>query len=154
MAIRRAERAGNAWPAEQGNLWALRLMALQLSTVYFWGAFDKTRWAVLGGDRLEQPLMYLYFGSDYPGTWFHWTAVTIAWSALLLEYSLAVGLWFRRVQARLMVAGIVFHLVLYIVLPVTVFSIASIVTYLAFLDPDKVHRSVDRMLGRGKGAPH
>ena len=27
---------------------------------------------VLGGDRIEQPLMYLYLGSDYPGAWFHW----------------------------------------------------------------------------------
>jgi len=147
MAIRRAERSGVAWPTEYGNVWAVRLLALQMSTIYFWGAFDKTRWAVLGGDRMEQPFMYLYFGSDYPGDWFHWLAVLTAWCVVLLEYCLSFGLWFRRVRAPLMLVGILFHCVMYYALPVTVFSVACIFAYLAFLEPDTVHRSIDRMLG-------
>ena len=151
LATRRADRQGRSWPNEYGNLWAIRLMALHMSMVYFWGAFDKTRWAVLGGDRIEQPLMYLYFGSDFPGTWFEWAAIAIAWSTVTLEYSLAFGLWLARTRSRLMLLGIVFHATLYVVLPVTVFSVACVVSYLAFLDPKDVHRAVDRLLGI---APH
>jgi uncharacterized membrane protein YphA (DoxX/SURF4 family) len=147
LAIRRAERSGYSWPVEWGNVWALRLVSLQLSAIYFWGAFDKMRWAVLGGDRIEQPLMYLYFGSDYPGAWFHWLAVVVAWSTIVVECSLAIGLWVRRFQRPLMMLGLLFHVTLYYALPVTVFSIASILAYLAYIHPDTVHRAVDRMMG-------
>ena len=154
LAIQRAEGRGISGPEENGNLWAVRLMALQMSMVYFWGAFDKTRWAVLGGDRIEQPLMYLYFGSDYPGAWFEWAAIIVACSTVLLEYSLAFGLWFRRTRPRLMLLGILFHATLYVALPVTVFSVACIVSYLAFLDPEDVHRAVERLLGAKNEAVH
>ena len=147
MALRRAERQGNSWPLERGNVWAIRVVGLQLSAIYFWGAVDKTRWAYLGGDRLEQPLMYLYLGSDYPGAWFHWAAIGMACTTVALEYCLAVGLWFQRVQKPLMAYGLLFHAGLYYFLPVTVFSIASMVAYLAYLCPQQVHDFIDRMVG-------
>jgi len=147
LAVRQAEQHGRPWPVEQGNVWAVRLVGLQLSAIYFWGAVDKTRAAYLGGDRLEQPVMYLYFGSDYPGNWFHWLAIAVACSTVTLEYALAVGLWFRKLQKPLMMFGLMFHAGLYYFLPVTIFSIASMVAYLAYLDPRTVHGAIDRMLG-------
>jgi uncharacterized membrane protein YphA (DoxX/SURF4 family) len=149
IAIRRAEKTDQPWPKEWGNVWAVRLVALQLSAIYFWGAVDKVRWAYLGGDRVEQPLMYLYIGSDFPGEWFHWLAIGTAFATVTLEFTLTVGLWIRRVQLPLMVAGFIFHAGLYYFLPVTVFSIASMVAYLAYLHPDDVHRAFGRMLSRG-----
>ena len=149
LAIGRAERLGRSWPEELGNVWAVRLIGLQLSAIYFWGAIDKARWAYLGGDRVEQPLMYLYVGSDFPGEWFHWLAIVIAFSTVTLELTLTFGLWIRRVQVPLMAAGLAFHAGLYYFLPVTVFSIASMVAYLAYFHPDDVHRALDRMLSRG-----
>ena len=147
LAIRRAERAGTPWPREWGNLWAVRLVSLQLSAIYFWGAVDKTRMAFLGGDRVEQPLMYLYFGSDHPGQWFHLAAIAFAWSTILLEYALTVGLWIPRVRLPLMALGLSFHAGLYYFLPVTVFSISSMAAYIAYFHPAQVHRVIDRMLG-------
>ncbi len=149
LAIRKAEKNGTRWPMEFGNVWAVRLVGLQLSAIYFWGAIDKTRWAYLGGDRLEQPLMYLYFGSDFPGDWFHWAAIALAWSTVTLEYSLTFGLWIRKLQPPLMALGLLFHAGLYYFLPVTIFSIASMVAYLAYLDPRAVHAFIDRMLDAG-----
>ena len=154
LAIGRADRKGAPWPVEYGNVWAVRLMALHMSMVYFWGAFDKTRWAVLSGDRIEQPLMYLYFGSDFPGQWFEWAAMAVACTTVLLEYSLAIGLWFRRTRSRLMLVGVLFHTTLYVALPVTVFSVACILSYLAFMEPKDVHRAVDRLLGSNSGPAH
>ena len=147
LAIRRAERSGVAWPREWGNLWGLRLVALQLSAIYFWGAMDKSRMAFLGGDRIEQPLMYLYFGSDYPGEWLHVLSIVIAVSTVSLEYVLTVGLWFRRIVFPLMVLGVIFHAAIYYFLPVSVFSVASIAAYLAYMPPSSVHRFFDRLLG-------
>ena len=147
IAQRRADRSGESWPREWGNVWASRLIGLQLSAIYFWGAVDKTRWAYLGGDRLEQPLMYLYFGSDYPGEWFQWAALGMAFTTVTLEYCLAVGLWLQRTQKPLMIYGLLFHAGLYYFLPVTIFSIASMVAYLAYLRPQQVHDAIDRMVG-------
>jgi uncharacterized membrane protein YphA (DoxX/SURF4 family) len=151
LAIRRAEAQGLSWPKEWGNVWAVRLIGLQLSAIYFWGALDKTRWAFLGGDRLEQPLMYLYFGSDFPGEWFHWLCIGVAFSTITLEYTLTVGLWIRRVQWPLLCAGVAFHAGLYYFLPITVFSVASVVAYLSYIHPDTVHQAITRMLSAGPG---
>jgi len=147
LAIRKAEARGDVWPDEFGNVWALRLVGLQLSAIYFWGAIDKCRMAYLGGDRVEQPFMYLYFGSDYPGDWFHICAVVLAVSSVLLELFLTFGLWIRRMMLPLMVLGILFHAGIYYLLPVTVFSVASVAAYLAYMPPDEVHRFIDRLLG-------
>ena len=149
LAIRRAERAGLAWPREWGNLWGLRLVALQLSAIYFWGAVDKSRLAFLGGDRIEQPLMYLYFGSDHPGQWLQVLSVAVAISTVCLEYVLTIGLWFRRLMLPLMVLGVIFHAAIYYFLPVSVFSVASVAAYLAYMPPEAVHRFFDRLLGVG-----
>ena len=53
-----------------------------------------------------------------------------------------------------MLLGILFHATLYVALPVTVFSVACIVSYLAFLDPEDVHRAVERLLGAKNEAVH
>lgn len=150
LAIHKANINGQDWPEEVGNVWALRLVALQLSAVYFWGAVNKTRIAFLGGDRIEQPLLYLYFGSDYPGEWFHWLAICTAVSTVTLEYVLVFGLWMRRIQGPMMVLGVIFHAGIYYFLPVKVFSIASIVAYLAYMDPKWLHTALDKIMGHGQ----
>jgi uncharacterized membrane protein YphA (DoxX/SURF4 family) len=149
LRILRCGSRGTPWPQEWGNLWAVRLIGLQLSAIYFWGAIDKSRLAFLGGDRVEQPLMYLYFGSDFPGEWFHWACMALAMSSVLLEYTLALGLWFRRTRTPLIWIGIVFHIGLYYFLPVTVFSVASVVAYIAYIEPSAIHRFFDQMLSVG-----
>ncbi len=147
LEVRRAEQQNEAWPQEVGNLWATRLIALQLAAIYFWGAINKCRDAFLDGDRLEQPIMYLYFGSDSPGEWLHWICVAAAWGTVLLEFALAFGLWFRRFRPPLLVMGLILHFMIYYLLPVTVFTVASIAVYLVFLDPKTVHAFVDRLVG-------
>jgi len=147
LAIRKAEAKGGVWPDELGNVWAIRLVGVQLSAIYFWGAIDKCRMAYLGGDRIEQHLMYLYFGSDYPGSWLHVGAMIAAISTVMLEFLLSFGLWVRRVMFPMMLLGILFHAGIYYFLPVTVFSVASVVAYLAYLPPDDVHRFIDKLLG-------
>ncbi len=147
-ALARAEASGEPPPSERGPQWALRLMALQVSLIYFWSGFDKCNPAFLSGERMEHYTMYLYLGSDYPkSVLFHPTMVLLAWSTVALEFGLAFGLWWKRAQKFLIPFGMIFHALLYVLLPVGTYSLNMWLLYLAFLDPDAVHRFLDRLSG-------
>lgn len=147
-AVVRAEESGQPLPDETGPQWALRLMALQVSLIYFWSGFDKCNPAFLSGERMEHYAMYLYLGSDYPkSALFHPAMVGLAWSTVFLEFALAFGLWWKRAQRVLVPFGMFFHAMLYVLLPVGTYSLNMWLLYLAFLDPDDVHRFIDRISG-------
>jgi hypothetical protein len=141
----RGLRRGKVLP-ERGATWALSLITLQVSIAYFWGAVDKCEAQYLSGDRLEQISLYLYFGSDYPSLpGFHHLMVAGAWGSVILEYWLAAALWLPKQRRYAIVAGILFHAMIYVVLPVSTFSVMMWMLYLAACDPDEVHRVLDWM---------
>jgi amino acid transporter len=114
--------------------------------VYLWGAYDKCTWGWLSGDKLESQLLFHVFDSDppdVPGWRALITAAAVA--TFLLELALAIGLWFPRARRWLIPAGFALHLLIYVALPVTVFSALSCLLYLAYLDPDEVHAAIDRV---------
>jgi hypothetical protein len=148
-ALARAERAGQPPPPERGLVWAQYLVAVQLSAVYFWGAVDKLNPGWLGGHKFEAQLLFYIFDSDppdLPG----WRALVILMSVgtVALELALSVGLWFRGPRRRLIPAGVALHVLIYVTLPVNVFSALTIVLYIAYFDPDDVHRAIDRLSGQ------
>jgi hypothetical protein len=153
LAVRRAEARGEPAPEERGSLWGLRLVALQLSAVYFWGAVDKTTVPFLSGERMEAILVQYYFDLDLP-RWslFHPLVAVTSVATAALEYALAIGLWIPRFRRRLMLAGLVFHAIIYLILPVQTFSLAACLLYVAFLPPDEVHAFIDRYFGRAHTA--
>ena len=53
LAVRRAWQSGHTPPPEQGNLWGLRLIVVQLTMMYFWSAINKIQPDFASGDRLE-----------------------------------------------------------------------------------------------------
>ena len=145
-ALKKAQRIGEPPPAETGPQWALRLMVLQVSLIYFWSGFDKCNPAFLSGERMEHYAMYLYIGSDYPkSAWFHPAMVGLAWSTVFLEFALAFGLWWKRTHKVLIPFGMMFHAILYVLLPVGTYSLNMWLLYLAVLDPDEVHRFIDEI---------
>lgn len=144
--VRRARARGLPIPAERGPLWGQRLIALQVSVLYLSTGIDKCTRGFLSGERLQHHLMSLYFGSDYP-SWapFPYVCQALALVTVALELGLAVGLWFRPTRRVLIPLGIVFHAVLYVMLPVSTFSLTMWLLYLAFVDPDDLHHFVDRL---------
>ena len=94
-----------AW--RSGDIWALRLVGLQLSAIYFWGAIDKCRVAYLVEiESNSHSCICILF--DYPGEWFHVIAVIMAVSTVsrvLPDLRALV----RRVMLPLMVLGVLFH---------------------------------------------
>lgn len=149
LAVSQAARERRAPPPERGNLWGLRLIALQLCLMYLWTAYDKMNWGFLSGQRLEQYAMYFYFGSVYPA-WPGFPELMLlgAWGVVLLEYVLGLGLLFRRSRRWLVLPGLALHAVFYMLLPVATYSLTVMLLYLAFFDADDVHKVTERLHGR------
>ncbi len=157
LALRRAARAGLPPPPERGALWGQRLLALQLVAIYFWTVIDKSNWAFLSGERLEQTLVWIYSGRSLEALLLSpWFAMPAAIAVVMVEYFLPVGLLVRRLQPIAIPIGILLHLAFYVMLPVATYSASMVLLYLAVLDPDAVHRFIDRLQGHDdrRADPH
>jgi uncharacterized membrane protein YphA (DoxX/SURF4 family) len=146
LAVRRAEADGQPSPRNWGSLWATDLIALQVSTVYFWSAWDKSQWAFLSGERLENMFVKWYF-FDYP-YWlpgFHEACVAMAWFTVLLEYVLPFVLFVPKLQRWFVPAGLLLHGVFFVVLPVGTFTCTMMLLYLAYLRPEQVRGVLSRV---------
>jgi hypothetical protein len=136
-------------PEEFGKLWGQRLIALQLSALYFWTAVDKSDWAFVSGQRLEQTFVWVHSGRALDML-LGWPELLAAASiaVLLVEYWLAVAILLPRWRPTAIWVGLTLHATFYLLLPVDTYSITMMVLYLALMDPAAVHRFVDRMVGR------
>ena len=146
LALRRALKLGLPPPPEIGNLWGLRLIAIQLSMVYFWTAYEKLYWGFLSGARMELLVYNYYAGYDYasiPG--FSAFCFVMANVTVILEFLLAFGLHLPKLHKYLMPAGIVLHILFYVLLPIRTFTLTMILLYLAFIPASSVHRFIDNM---------
>ena len=76
----------------------------------------------------------------------------LAVTVVVVEYFLAVAIFVRRWRAYVLPIGLALHAAFYVLLPVSTYSATMMVLYLALLDPDEVHRFIDRMLGHGDAA--
>jgi hypothetical protein len=147
LSLRRAEQRGLPAPQERGNLWGLRLVALQVAAVYLWTAFDKCNVAFLNGTRLQNIAMNFYTGSSLIEGTTAQLFVLAAWLTVALELALAFGLLFRRTRRWLVIPGLLLHGVMYMTLQVFTFTVTMWLLYLAFFDADEVHRVLDRIQG-------
>lgn len=135
--------------AEYGALWGQRLIALQLSALYFWTAVDKTDWAFVSGQRLEQTFVWVHSGRALE-VFLDWPILLAAASiaVLVVEYWLAVAILMARWRKAALLVGLTMHATFYLLLPVNTYSITVMVLYLALLDPRSVHDFIDRMTGQ------
>ncbi len=158
LALRRAASSGAPAPAEEGNLYGLRLLGIQMAALYFFAFWDKMFIAgrsglfdnFLNGTRLEQIALFYYWGSGFQLSPYMGTiAAILAVSVCLLELVLPLML-FERFQNWLTVPGIGLHVGFYVLLPLATYSLTCIVLYLAFFNANKVHALID-MLGPDGG---
>ena len=150
LANRKAERAGVAPPPERGNVWGLRLIVVQMSTIYLFAAIDKTNAPFLSGERMEAYLAWFYLGVSHPlEGWVPVVCQAMAIGTVVLEYALAFGLPFARTRRYLIVPGLLLHAFFYVLLPVSTYTVTMFALYLAYFDPDAVHRVLDQLAGHG-----
>jgi hypothetical protein len=140
-------------PPEFGDLWPQRLIALQLAALYFWAAVDKTNWPFLSGARLEQAFIWSYTGRVLePLISLGPLLPVLAIIVVVVEYGLTFAIFVRRWQVYVLPVGLALHAVFYVLLPVNTYSATVMVLYLALLDPDAVHRFLDRIQGHDYAA--
>lgn len=151
LAVRRARQRGEPPPPERGAVWGLRIVCWHACMMYFWGAYNKTDLQWVRGERMERYFMHYYGTSDYPA-WlgFPWLMRAGALTVLVLEYSLAFGLWFRAARRYLILPGVLMHFGMYWFLPAYHISWLMVLMYLAFIPVDDVHRFLDDQLGSGQ----
>lgn len=153
LAVRRARETGAEIPEERGPLWGTRMMMMTVTSLYLYGAIDKMTWSYASGARLHHHMLDHFPQFPLPmvgpaGTLVDVTFGVLAVSSIVLELALAFGLYWSRVRIPLMVAGALFHLLLYVLLPVSTFSATTVLMYLVFLDPDGFHRFVDDVMAK------
>ncbi|MFN7142961.1 MAG: HTTM domain-containing protein [Myxococcota bacterium] len=148
LALRRSRADGHPPPPERGPLHGQRLLAMLVSSVYLFATWDKLTPGFLSGERLQHVLLDRYGTSAPPSIpGFETLCLLGALGTVAMEATLGIGLWVPRIQRPLLVAGALFHGMLFVVLPVGPFSATMVALYLAFLDPAAVHRAVGRLLG-------
>ena len=140
LALRRGEH-----PPERGNMLGMHLIVVLLSSIYLWGTYSKSTMAFVQGDRMAQILQTVVLGSDRLSTAGVWAVRAVSWGTLFVEPFLAIALWVPRLRLPAVLVGIAFHLGIYYLLPVTIFTATTILLYLAAFDPDEVHDFLDRM---------
>lgn len=146
----RAERDGRLPLPERANLWAQRLIALQLASIYVWGAIDKTNPAFLSGARMAHYLMYYYTGPVelsqlLPGA--DLLMRILAFCTVALEYALGIGLLLPAYRKWLLIPGLVLHGIFYFSLSVFTYTTTMWTLYLAVVEPADFDRLLDRLLG-------
>lgn len=124
--------------SDTGPLWARRLIGLQIANVYFWGAWDKTSWAFLSGERLQHAFAALYWTSDPLPAWVAPLCLVLAVLTVVIEYALPFTMWSRRLLLPSLLVGVVLHALFYVLIPVGTFSVAMLLAYLAYLPPGAV----------------
>ena len=144
LALRAAERDGVPSPQERGPLWGLRLLCVMVSVMYIGTAWEKTYWAFVDGSAMEMVWRTLYFGSDVELFWgAHVLTVIASGMVLGLEWLLGFGLWSRRWRLVWVALGVFLHGSIYWFIPVATYSATMFALYIAYFDPEAVHRFLE-----------
>ena len=135
-----------------GPTWPIRLIQLQLSTLYLVNAIAKSSPGYLSGGALAAMSTRLpNFLLQFDGGLFTLAGISIplsiaAFGTVAIEYSLALGFWFPRLRWPTAVLGTAFHAGLTRIITIAALDIASVALYAAFLLPvssPRTSRSVE-----------
>ena len=143
---RSAWRRGGTAPAT-GPMWPIRLLQIELSTVYLVNALAKTTPDYLSGGVLAAFAVTLpNFVAQVRDGWLYAGGIGLplaiaATASALAEWVLAVGFWVPRLRRAVAVFGVLFHLVLKLVIQIGMLDWTCMTLYLAFLLPFERDRS-------------
>jgi hypothetical protein len=123
--------------------WAQRMIQLELALMYF-ASFC---WKLKGNTWLHGTALYyvIHLHSiarfPIPGWIQHPAILKIgSWFTLLLEFSLGVLIWIRRLRYPLLLIGVLFHLCLEYALNLPMFEWDVLSAYVLFVDPADIER--------------
>lgn len=147
----RRDRA-HFWEFPRRAPWAMRMLQVQVSIIYLaavWAKLQGEPWrngtavsfALRMLDQLRAPSPELVAGSGLLTEW-------LTFGTLLIELSVGILVWNRRLRPWVLGAGALLHLGIEVFIMVGFFSIGMWVLYLVFLSPEWTERTVLRLRDR------
>ncbi|MDT5053917.1 MAG: hypothetical protein QOF66_2283 [Mycobacterium sp.] len=144
LSLDRRRSAGRFWSAQLRAPWTIRLLQIQLSLIYLstvrakmsghaWPEGTAVSYALRLQDMLIVPTPH----------WFTTNALLMnaaTWGTLVLELSIGILVWNRRLRPWVLAAGVVMHTLIMMTIGVGFFAPAMFVLYLAFLPAGTVQR--------------
>jgi Vitamin K-dependent gamma-carboxylase len=136
------------WEFPSRAPWAVRLMQIQLSVIYLGGVWDKfqgTTWN--DGTAVSYALRVSDLAALPVPAFLSQSPVIVnllTFGTLAAELGLGILVWNRRLRRWVLLGGAAFHVAIGWAIRVGFFSVAMLVLYLAFVDPDWAS---ERLLG-------
>jgi len=135
----RANAQGNFNNYKKVSIWPLRLLQIQLATVYWHTFFCKIvggPWidgtAVFTASRIEDlqrlPLPYVFEHA--------WTINFLTWSTLGIEGALFTLIWIKEFRYWVIAFAVIFHLTIEYHMNIPLFEWLMIVSYVLFIEPE------------------
>ena len=142
----------NFWHSPGRAPWALRLVQVQISMVYLftvWAKLRGERW--LGGTAVGETMRVgdlVRFHIPFGLTDSLLLSNLMTYGTLLVETSLAILIWNRRLRPWVIAAGIGLHLFIEVTFALGFFSTIMIMSYIAFVPEDMTERFLARIRER------
>jgi Vitamin K-dependent gamma-carboxylase len=142
--LMRAHKKGERLEAVPRPPWAQRMIQLELALVYvisFWWKMKGHAW--LNGSALYYAT-HLTEIQRFPLPMWTQNPVVLkvgSWSTLVLEFSLGVLIWFKRLRYPLLLLGLLFHLSLEYAFNLPMFQWDILSAYVLFIDPADLARA-------------
>lgn len=123
--------------------WALRLMQIQLTIIYFKSFY----WKMQGSSYRDGTALYYvlqnrtYSRLKVPKIILQKPIIQyMTWSVLIIQSFIVVGLWVTELRYLAIISGIIFHLSLELTMNVHLFGWYMMTSFLLFVDPSDIMR--------------
>ncbi len=122
--------------------WAQRLIQIQISVVYF----STFYWKTLGNTWINGTAVYyalhLQEMHRFPLPVIENLLLlkVLTWGTLLIEFSLAVLVWFKELRYPILITGLCFHLGIEYAMNIPLFEWIMMATFVTFIYPDDLSR--------------
>lgn len=148
LSLDRRRSTGSFWSAQWRAPWAIRLLQVELASIYAWSAQIKltgSKW--VDGTAVSYSWRYELPFSPLPPPELVYDSTLLVnlatWGAVIAELALATLIWIRRWRPWVLAAGVCFHLVIMLSMNIGMYSLAMFSLYLAFVEPDKIKQLPD-----------
>jgi hypothetical protein len=123
--------------------WAQRMIQIEMALLYF----ISFCWKIQGASWIHGTALYYVYHLDelqrFPVPQWLLTPTVLklgTWSALVMEFSLGVLVWIRKLRYIILTLGLIFHLYLEYSLNVPMFQWVVLSAYVLFIDPADLER--------------
>jgi Vitamin K-dependent gamma-carboxylase len=149
LSLDQRRRTGDFWSAQIRAPWSIRLMQCQLSLIYLATVRAKLSGTTWPNGTAVSYALQLWDMQLLPVPNFIKTNALLmnlaTWGTLVVESTLPILVWVRRLRPWALGAGVLLHLGILLTMSVGFFTPAMLVLYVAFIPPETARRLVDKV---------